>query len=195
LRFLIMGACLAADFTLRSALFEAQRLAKEGDFRGALRTLETGMRLSSDPTVLPVALNEAGFLHCRLGEVQEAVTLLQRAVRLSECQHGRGTAQTAVPLINLALAWAEQRKFDKAQKALEQVLEIRMATLEQRDPAVSNTLTNLASVCMRRGRVADAESYARRALRNLEEKPDSYPLALAAACNVLAILVPSWSGL
>jgi len=178
-----------AQATLTDDILKAQKLSTAGNLREALQTLERGIRTTpSEATVLAVALNEAGNLHLSLGDIREAINLLQRAVHLSQQEHGQESVQTTAPLTNLARAWAAQGKFEKAQTVLEQVLRIRRATLEETDPAVSNTLSHLANVYLSRERPDKAESCARMVVRNLESKPALRPLVIASAYNVLALL-------
>jgi tetratricopeptide (TPR) repeat protein len=176
---------------LDSSIVSAHKLKNGGDFAGALRILESAIQNqgnTSAPDILAVALNEAGSLHLNMGNVQEATRLLRSSIRLFEGWCGSGCLDTTYPLTNLARAWTAQRNFSKAQKTLEQVLEIRLAKLPQDDPAIGTTLSNLANVYLNQGRLAEASSNALRVVQQLERDTSKRPLALASAYNVLAAM-------
>ncbi len=79
-----------AEETLTDDILKARKLSTDGKLREALQTLETGIRATpSEPTVLAVVVNEAGTIHLSLGEIREAIKLLQRAVDLSEQAYGQ----------------------------------------------------------------------------------------------------------
>ncbi|MCX7630558.1 MAG: tetratricopeptide repeat protein [Geminicoccaceae bacterium] len=166
---LVLGAApMRADeaeeaYRRGQALLEAGKLVEAA--RAFERVLELAERaLGPDDPRLAVDLNNLGEVYRRLGRLDEAAQLLQRAIRLDEAAGGRSPA-LAVSLNNLGLVRLSQGRLAEAETLFNRSLELLERTLGADHPDVARALVNLAQLELRRGEHASARERLERAAR------------------------------
>jgi len=143
--------------------------ARLGDFDASLRGLRESIAIleQADAKIyLASALGELGNLEILRGAPREAIRYLQRALDLAR-QFGRGE-DAARWASNLALAYSELREWDAAER-----YNGESAALKQRHG--SRTLVynrmNRGRIALGRGRLDEAETHFREALRAAPDNP------------------------
>jgi serine/threonine protein kinase/Tfp pilus assembly protein PilF len=78
--------------------------------------------------------------------------------------------------------------YDRAAELSRDALAQREALFDENDPAVADSLTNLATTLMRQGKFDEGEKLARRAISIFEADNDGDPLAVVAPLEVLQLI-------
>ncbi len=92
---------------------------------------------------LAETLFNTGNLHRGMGSYQQAETLLQQSLKLSEAVWGEESSQVARALNNLGVVYDDQGQHGKAIQLYEQALEIKEKTLGKDHLDVATSLNNL----------------------------------------------------
>lgn len=193
------------------ALREVQQLYQQGQYSEALQ-VSLGMRdwlereLGEDHPVYASCLNNIALMYKMTNELEDAVHYY--AMALDKYKRTVGTAHRsyAATLNNLGLVFLLQAQqaeasggkklhamasLESAEATLREALTIRTQVLEEDDPALLSTRSNLASVLQRTGRGAEAEEMLRTTLvlvlertRGKKESPE-----VATAMNNLGYLL------
>lgn len=172
------------------ALREVQDLYKEGKYTEALQ-VSLGMKdwlereLGEDHPVYASCLNNVALMHKMTNELEDAVHYYAMALDTYERSVGVNHRSYATALNNLGLVFlmqaqqAEANKggkmealalFKSAEATLREVLVIRAQLLEDDDPALLTTRSNLASILQRTGRGVEAEEMVRTTISRVQEK-------------------------
>lgn len=192
------------------ALKEVQDLHRQGKYGEALE-ISLGMRdwlereLGEDHPVYASCLSNIALMHKMQNELEEAVHYY--AMALDKYNRAVGTRQRsyATTLNNLGLLYLSQAQqaeqnpgqklqalghLENAEATLREVLSIRTAILDDDDPALLTTQSNLASVLQRTGRGAEGEEMMRTALAQVVERTKGRNSPeVAVACNNLGYLL------
>jgi tetratricopeptide (TPR) repeat protein len=112
---------------------------------------------------------------------------------IRETALGANNAAVGESLNNLALVYADQRKYGEAEELYKRALAVREQALGTTHPAVGQTLNNLARVYRDQGKYGDAERLYKRALMVREQAlGPSHPDVAATRSDLAA--VPSEQG-
>ncbi len=161
------------------------RLAKQAsDYAGAIEYFTRAVEgFHAIDRLGPAArdLGEVATLHSRMGNHDQAVHYMERAIDVTADVHGADSAHVAGLLSNLGVLLSRQNKYVAAEEALRQALVMKRATHPQGHPLTAGTMIALANVLARVGQYDEA-------LRLMEEAvpamraargPDSFHTALA----------------
>lgn len=113
--------------------------------------------------------NNMGSTLVDLGDVDQALPRLQRALKGFEAKLGPDHPEVASALTNLGRAQNKLGRYDLAVRHLRRALEIRKTKLEPGDPRTSNTHTELGDALRKAGRCDEAVVEYRAALA-IEDK-------------------------
>ena len=122
------------------------------------------------------------------GKYDEALPLLQRALKIREKALGPDDPDTAFSLLTLSALYQAQGNYAQAVPLLQRALKIQEKAFGPDDPKVARTISWLAFVYQSQGNFAQAQPLAQQALAIREkalgpEHPDT-----ASSLNVLAVL-------
>jgi len=193
------------------ALREVQQLYQQGQYSEALQ-VSLGMRdwlereLGEDHPVYASCLNNIALMYKMTNELEDAVHYYAMALEKYKRTVGTTHRSYAATLNNLGLVFLMQAQqaeasggkklqamasLESAEATLREVLTIRAQVLEDDDPALLITRSNLASVLQRTGRGTEAEEMMRTTLalvlertRGKKESPE-----VATAMNNLGYLL------
>jgi CHAT domain-containing protein/Flp pilus assembly protein TadD len=124
---------------------------------------------------------KAQELH-RAGKYDEAISLIERTLKIREKILGPEHRDVGTALNNLAIVYRDKSDYARAEPLYQRALAVREKALGQWHPEVAATLSNLALLYSDRGEYAEAEPLYQRALGICEktlgpEHPDlAYPL-------------------
>lgn len=136
----------AARRTLQKRLRRAVDLLRDDDLKSARQMLEAILAKWPDQGD---ALHFLGILAHRSGDSTAAIALLQRAIEVLPAEPG--------PWNNLGNILVEEQRFDEAEEAYRNCLKV--------DAAFLPVLSNLATICNKRGNYSQAEALCRNALK------------------------------
>ncbi|NIP79333.1 MAG: protein kinase, partial [Gemmatimonadetes bacterium] len=102
--------------------------------------------LSSQPLVQARMFGVIGELNAQLGQHEQAVDLLRRALAGKVTELGMESPETAEAMNQLGQAYARRARYDDARSLHEEALRIQQAVLGPADPAVAATLMDLARI-------------------------------------------------
>ena len=165
---------LLADLLQLQGVIQSSRgLLQESlaSFHQALRILE---HVGNRPR-MPVPLHNALYIHCLLGQFEEARTLLTKARRLAK---DFGREDHLAYLLNLeGLLHQEQGEWDEARGCHEQALTLQQALGETYETPV--TLNFLGLLHRRQGLLNEALRYGEMGLEKREEIGNAYEIGLS----------------
>lgn len=141
--------------------------------------------LNSDPRVQADLYEVLGSSYRRLGKMQEADSLLQKALLLREHLLGSESPEVAETLIEQALSQGDQSHFDAAERLARHGLDLTEKQKPQNHTQIAKALTALGQVLAERGKNQEAISVLNRAA-DMEEKSMA---PLPDRSNTLNILV------
>jgi len=149
-------------------MFRAQGQKQEGELSGALDVL--------------------GMIDLVAARYKEAEGLMTEALRLSISIDGENHPETATRESDLALAYIQDRQYDRAEPLLKRAL----YAIESRFPAQDSQLWMIYSqssiVACSQNKFSLAEEYATKALSILERQPQADPARVALARVNLAVV-------
>src|SRR4029078_13135087 len=90
--------------------------------------------------------------------------MLQRSIEIWEKALVPKHPYLATSLLNLAIVYADEDRFDEAEALYKRALGIREAAFGPNPSDVATVLNNLAAIYEAQGRADDLETYAQRAL-------------------------------
>lgn len=131
--------------------------------RGAARV---GKELAGEPELLAPLLAAVGEIYQRLGDYEEADSILRRA--LAAARESSRPKLEAEVLHELGNTLVERYELDAAEPVLKQALAARRRLLGEQDPLVAETLERLARLHLYRGELEEAEVRAREGLALLQ---------------------------
>jgi CHAT domain-containing protein len=124
----------------------------------------------------------------KIGKYQEALPLVQMALKIRESQLGPNHPDVAMSLNNLAVLYEKQGRYREAELIHQRSLKIEESQLGENHPNVALTLNNLAFLYHRQGRYAEAEPLFQRSLKIREQQLGPNHLDVALTLNNLAVL-------
>ena len=130
------------------------------------RAIEVWEKCLPDSRELAVSLGNLATLHKARGEYDEAENVLLRCLAITQRQVGPDHPDLATPLNNLADLYATAGRWDQAEELFLRALRLREQAGHRTSP---ETLSNLADVARRQGRVADAVRWVDRAIGVVEQ--------------------------
>jgi CHAT domain-containing protein len=149
----------------------------------AMRAVEIRESLQADQ--LPVSLNLLGRLLVKAGKLDEAESLLDRALRMWEA--GGSPAIAARAMMSLGHLHAAREDWPGAALLFTRAVAIRTATLRPDDPVLGRTYAELGAVERRRHSRATARAFLVRALEIEDRRVAAYP-DWASTLRELALL-------
>ena len=96
--------------------------------------------------------------------VEEAESLMRRALEIDEATFGEEHPIVAMHLNNLAMLLQDTNRFDEAEPLMRRALEIGLAAFGEKNPIVATNLNNLATLLQNTNRIEEAEPLMRRSL-------------------------------
>jgi tetratricopeptide (TPR) repeat protein len=121
------------------------------------------------------AMNTLGVACQKLGQLAEAIELLDQTVALARTKLGPNHPTTLVYISNLAETYRAAGRLDEAIALHQQTLELLTAQLGPDHPETAGSMASLALSYLDLGRHAEAEKYARECLRIRQETmPDDW---------------------
>lgn len=140
----------------------AQRLAMQGDYRGAERLLGRLIHLCRDPQVadqrnLGLALNNLGMLFCKRHKYGKAEPLLQGSLLIQQQALGPESPAFAEGINNLATLYYEQLRYKDAEPLFTRAADILRKAPDEYKPQLAKTMNNLAGCYSHQNRLRDAE--------------------------------------
>ena len=154
-------------------------------FQEALECMES-LGLADSTPYLTALMNRAGTLRLA-GRAEEAVSDFLRVLALLKGDTGDIPYIRASTLNNLGLAYQDLGDLDKAEAYAMQALEI-IRTLPGMEAEIASSGNNLASLCLRRGRLDEAERWLREAMVYYESPAGEHDPHFANAYATLAAL-------
>ena len=147
---------------------------------------ELGAGLEKDPEVRGEMLGVIGTLYQKLGLYPQARPLLEQAVAVQRSRGGSARLDLAVANDGLASLLYDQAEFEEAERvAREGLSELRH--LPARDPRLAGSISTLANIVRERGRLEEADSLHREALRLDRARHDTAAVATSLT-NLSAVL-------
>ncbi|MEM6636110.1 MAG: tetratricopeptide repeat protein [Pseudomonadota bacterium] len=138
-------------------------------------------------------LNKAALYLVARGDEAGAIRMLEPAVELARRTYGEMHTEFTAGYSNLALRYSEAGRLDEAQAAFEKVIEIKKELLDENDPSLAITYTNLAAVHWEKSEFEKAEPLLILA-KDIEEVAGGKMSAnYAAGLNGLGALYSSWA--
>ena len=131
-------------------------------------------------------LNQRAFELYRQGQYDEAVTLIQKSLKIRQEQLGSDHVDVATSLNNLALLYETTGRYAEAEPLYQQSLKIRQEQLGSDHVDVAQSLNNLAGLYDTTGRYAEAEPLYQQSLKILQEQLGSDHVDVAQSLNNLA---------
>ena len=125
-------------------------------------------------------LGRLGIYLSSSAQLRAALSVLERALAVTEAAHGSDDAQVAIILTNLGIVQRQLGKLPTARTTLERALAIKETAYGPDHPQVASTLTNLGVVQRRLGELPAARATLERSLA-IEEAaygPDSPGIAI-----------------
>ncbi|MGH9652421.1 MAG: tetratricopeptide repeat protein [Bryobacteraceae bacterium] len=120
------------------------------------RGVQQARTLNSEPTVQAELYETLGTIYQKLGDFNQADSLLQLALKRRRELWGPRSAQVADSLVALGLLRAKQARFEEAERLVRQGLEMAQSVLPPKDPAVAEGTTALGQVLEDRGKYDQA---------------------------------------
>jgi CHAT domain-containing protein/Tfp pilus assembly protein PilF len=116
---------------------------------------------------------------CKKEKYNQAASLLEQALKLSEGTYGPKDVQVAPVLNDLANVFMYLERWDDAVRLLERALAIERAAFGLDDPILVSPLANLALSLQKLGRLADAEPIQRQlvSIESKDKGPDNPDIA------------------
>lgn len=146
-----------------------------------------------DPAVIGQMAHVMGQAQRRLGEYDEARSLLQQAVRQRTRLYGTNHPETLASLSAFALLERDEGHYTTADTLLERVVAIRQALRGNTDSTVVQSLMHLGFVQRRLGNTHEAEASLRRALAAYRTRTKTPDILTAELLFNLAALLRSQS--
>jgi eukaryotic-like serine/threonine-protein kinase len=180
------------DFLL--SLFEASDPAETlGDTVTARVLLERGVHhaeaLDEQPEVQAQMFDLTGQVYSRLGNYNQAIDLLNRALSIRNREFGEEDITTASTKVQLATIMHKSGNYENAEPLLREALSTQRQLLSSDHPEVASTLSTLGGVLMGTGKYEEAESLLRQALQIQRRSFEGINLDVAETLNILGLLL------
>jgi serine/threonine-protein kinase len=143
-------------------------------------------RLAAEPLVQAELQNALGAISWRLGDLETAASLLERALATVE-RDGEG-ASVAEVLSHLGAVYADQQRFDDARLALTRARTLLEGLADPPAGDLARVHNSLGTVALRAGDFGAAGSHFERALELGRSAPTRQPREIAGTLNNLAVL-------
>ncbi len=137
------------------------------------------------------AMNNQAKLHREQGRYEEAESLYQRSLEISEQSLDKNHPSVATALSNLAGLYESQGRYDEAEPFYKRTLAIYENSLGKDHLWAAATLNNLAELYRKQGRYDDAEPLYKRSLEISENSLGKEHPSVATILNNLALLYQS----
>ncbi len=152
----------------KALLDDGKRLAKQGNYQGAVRSFLTAVqeaeRFGPKDLRLAETLNLLGLTYIGQQRAQEAQSVLTRAVAIREESLGVPHVVTSATRTNLAHAFAMEGKVARAEQLYQHAIEEIERLEGPYSLELDNPLTSLSTLYLLQGRAVEAEPLARRTL-------------------------------
>jgi tetratricopeptide (TPR) repeat protein/tRNA A-37 threonylcarbamoyl transferase component Bud32 len=174
---------VAVSLNELAALEQAfRRPESEAHFRRAISIQEK--TLGRDHPDLAKTLANLGVFYAVTGRFKEAEPMFVRALAIREL-HPEAPAEIAASLHNLGGVYVDMGELAKAEPLLQRALKIREAILPPDHPDQVGTVSALATLLRRRGRLEEALRLDREVLANWEKRlGPEHPLVALACFNL-----------
>jgi serine/threonine protein kinase/Flp pilus assembly protein TadD len=149
------------------------------------RGTQEAANLNSDPAVQAEMYETLGVVYQKLGVLDRADSLLNKALIQRQSLSGPNSKDVAASLVNLGLLRSDQAKFDDAERLVRQGLQTTRANFPPTHPAVSAATQALGTVLEARGSYQEAIKTFKEAVR-LRSLPGNDKADLAASQLELA---------
>jgi tetratricopeptide (TPR) repeat protein len=152
------------------------------------KALETLQKSGENDRETLLCMTDLGLSHRVMGQLDEAIPLLDQSLKLARDKFGNEDLDTALFISNLADAYRDVAKFDKAIALGEEALAIRRAKSGPSDHETILSMSNLAQTYQAAGRHKDALPMLEEVLKlRRAEKETDYPALIAAMNNVVFV--------
>lgn len=122
----------------------------KADYSNAIRYCEIGLKeLNSLRDIHPdlaTGYNLRGMIHFQMGELDDAMHYLRRALKIHQETLPSDDIFIASDLNNIASVDLQAKRYDQAFKTFEQVLKIKLSILPKDHPSIARTYVNIAGV-------------------------------------------------
>ncbi len=175
-------------------LFEANAPAEAlGDTLTANQLLRRGLEradaLSSQPDVQAQMLDVIGQIHGRLGNYDDAESVLRRAVRIHTRIHGPQARETVDIREHLGMLLGDAGRYEEAERLLREVLETRDAVLRGDALPRAETERRLAYVLRRQGKYEEAKTLLQESLPVVEAQAGERSKAAVSTKSSLGVVL------
>ncbi len=154
-------------------------------FQEALESMDA-LGLKDSTPYLTALMNLAGTLRLA-GCPEEAVSDFQKVLALLDGETDDASYIRASALNNLGLAFQDLERLDAAEDCVKKALDIIQA-FPGMEAELASSRNNLASLCLRQGRLAEAERWINKAMCYYESPAGTHDPHLANAYTTLAAL-------
>jgi len=188
-----MNRALAGDddLTVATSLHDlADALERKGDLAGAMDAAREALRIrrkrlpETHPAIGKTA-STVGTFHWYLKEFDEAIELLQEAVRVERAVYaGRDHESLASSLSNLALALSDAGRWGESREAFDEALAMRRRLYGENHPDVAWTMNNIGWAMFQRKECAEAIPLFERAVAVLTDPKLLDPFASTPMKNL-----------
>ena len=146
-------------------------------------------KVHANEKLVAIASNNLGLLLTATNRLEEAETLVRRALEITTASFGEHHPAVAIRLNNLAQLLQDTNRLDEAEPLMRRALEIDIASFGEHHPDVAIDLNNLAQLLKATNRLKEAEPLLRRALEiNTASFGEHHP-AVARGLNNLGQLL------
>ena len=136
--------------------------------------------LASEPSTQADLFATLGLMYGRLGQLERADALLQRALDQHRALRGPGDASVVGDLVALGRHRLDQSRAEEAERLVREAVALARRALPQSHPAIADALVALGAVLNERGQL-DASVAALQEAIALRSRPGVPPLDLAGA--------------
>lgn len=148
------------------------------------RGVQEAQSLGNEPAVQAELYQTLGGIYQKLGKLEQADTLLRKALEQRRSRYGPESREAAESLVALALLRADQAQLEEAERLARQGLEMSKRHLPPDHPVVAKATFALGKVLENRGRYGEAIQMLEEAV-TLQSASDKNP-DLAASLSELA---------
>lgn len=158
-------------------------------FRELLPYAEVAFERTKDELARAHFLRKKGLVIWNIGQNEEALAILQRALALCMSAAGAESYAVADALNNLGLVYKELERFEEARAHFERSLAITTRLLGEEHPEVAPLYNNIANAFLDLGRLSEARAMHERALAIRERAYGSNHREVAQSQGNLAIVL------
>ena len=164
-------------------------LARWKESEDQLRSALAEATALEESKLVALVANDLAMLLFDTNRIEEAESLMRRALEIDKAAFGAQHRAVAVRLNNLAALLQDTNRIEEAESLMRRALEIGRATLGDQHPSVAIRLNNLAMLLHDTNRTEEAENLIRRALE-IDETAfgDHHPNVAIRLSNLATLL-------